>query len=52
MNSNGPDTMHGKSLQAMDTATLRTMLMMELRAEGELDVARIQEITDILADRE
>lgn len=52
MNSNGPDTMHGKSLQALDTAALRSMLMLELGAEGELDVARIQEITNILAERE
>lgn len=52
MNFKGPDTMHGKSFHTMDTASLRALLMMELSADGELDVARIQEITDILAERE
>lgn len=52
MDYKGPDTMHGRSLHTMDSASLRTLLMMELSADGELDVARIQEITDILAERE
>lgn len=52
MDYKGPDIMHGRSLHTMDSASLRTLLMMELSADGELDVARIQEITDILAERE
>lgn len=50
--NNGPDKMRAKSLRAMDTATLRSLLMLEISAEGDLNVARIQEISDIIAERE
>lgn len=52
MSLNGPDKMDGKSLQTMDTAALRALLIMELSAEGDVNVARIQEISDIIAERE
>lgn len=52
MSLNGPDKMDGKSLQTMDTAALRALLLMELSAEGDVNVARIQEISDIIAERE
>ena len=50
--NNGPEKMRAKSLRTMDTATLRSLLMLELSAEGDLNVARIQEISDIIAERE
>ena len=50
--NNGSDKVHEKSLQAMDTAALHSLLLMELSADGELNDARIQEISNIIAERE
>lgn len=52
MNRNGPDRTNHTSLRNMDTEALRALLMMELSAEGELNIEKIQEITDIIAERE
>ena len=50
--NNGSDKVREKSLQAMDTAALHSLLLMELSADGELNDARIQEISNIIAERE
>ena len=50
--NHGPDRTNHTSLRNMDTEALRTLLMMELNAAGELDIEKIQEITDIIAERE
>ncbi len=38
--------------EAMDTASLYALLKTEMNSDGELDLARIREITDVLAQRE
>ena len=48
----GPDRTNNTSLRNMDTEALRSLLMMELSAEGELNIEKIQEITDIISERE
>ena len=48
----GPDRTNNTSLRNMDTEALRSLLMMELSAEGELNIVKIQEITDIISERE
>ncbi len=50
--NNGSDKVREKSFQAMDTAALHSLLLMELSADGELNDARIQEISNIIAERE
>lgn len=52
MNLNGPNSMRGESLRMMDTAALRALLAMEMETDGELNIERIQEISDILAERD
>ena len=48
--NHGPDRTNNTSLRNMDTEALRSLLMMELSAEGDLNIEKIQEITDIIAD--
>lgn len=50
--NHGPDRTNNTSLRNMDTEALRSLLMMELSAEGDLNIEKIQEITDIIAERE
>ena len=50
--NHGPDRTSNTSLRNMDTEALRSLLMMELSAGGELNIEKIQEITDIIAERE
>lgn len=50
--NHGPDRTNNTSLRNMDTEALRSLLIMELNAEGELNLEKIQEITDIIAERE
>lgn len=50
--NHGPDRTNNTSLRNMDTEALRSLLMMELSAEGNLNIEKIQEITDIIAERE
>lgn len=50
--NHGPDRTNHTSLRNMDTEALRSLLMMELSAEGELNIEKIQAITDIIAERE
>ena len=52
MNLNGPNPMRGESLRMMDTAALRALLAMEMETDGEPNIDRIQEISDILAERD
>lgn len=52
MNLNGPNSMRGESFRMMDTAALRVLLAMEMETDGELNIERIQEISDILAERD
>ena len=50
--NHGPDRTNNTSLRNMDTEALRSLLMMELSAEGKLNIEKIQEITDIISERE
>lgn len=48
----GPNRTASEAFADMDTEALRSLLMLEMDAEGEIDLARVQSITDILAQRE
>lgn len=48
----GPDRAELDRLRAMDTEALRSLLLIEMSADEELNIAQIQTISDILAERE
>lgn len=48
----GPDRAELDRLRAMDTEALRSLLLIAMSADEELNIAQIQTISDILAERE